>query len=260
LELALVNLIINARDAMPAGGTVTISAENREVGASDHPGVAGGDYVRLAVTDSGSGIASDVIERVMEPFFTTKEFGKGSGLGLSMVYGFAKQSNGAFLLDSEVGRGTTAELWLPRAPAAARPRRAAPAEPRRRAKTPSLRILLVDDHAEVRTTTAAVLEDWGHRVFQAADGAEGIRVLEANDCDCNLLITDYAMPHVSGSECIRKARQHCPGLPALIITGYAEAEAIGDRPDGVEILLKPFTPAALEGAIARMVGAVVPAG
>jgi CheY-like chemotaxis protein len=112
----------------------------------------------------------------------------------------------------------------------------------------------------VRTTTAAVLEDWGHRVFQAADGAEGIRVLEANDCDCNLLITDYAMPHVSGSECIRKARDHCPGLPALIITGYAEAEAIGDRPDGVEILLKPFTPAALEGAIARTVGAVVPAG
>ena len=260
LELALVNLIINARDAMPAGGTVTISAENREVGAEEFPGVAGGDYVRLAVTDSGSGIASDVIERVMEPFFTTKEFGKGSGLGLSMVYGFAKQSNGAFLLDSELGRGTTAQLWLPRAPAAVRQRRAAPSEPRRRAKIPSLRILLVDDHAEVRSTTAAVLEDSGHRVFQAADGAEALRVLEANGCDCNLLITDYAMPHVSGTECIRKARELCPDVPALIITGYAEADAIADRPDGVEILLKPFTPAALEGAIARMVGAAAPAG
>jgi PAS domain S-box-containing protein len=259
LELALVNLIINARDAMPAGGTVTISAENREVSADQFPGVTSGDYVRLAVTDSGSGIASDVIERVMEPFFTTKEFGKGSGLGLSMVYGFAKQSNGAFQIDSELGLGTTAELWLPRAPAAARRRRAAPAEPRRRAKTPCLSILLVDDHAEVRSTTAAVLEDSGHKVFQAADGAEAIRVLEANDCDCNLLITDYAMPHVSGTECIRKARELCPDVPALIITGYAEADAIGDRPDGVEILLKPFTPVALEGAIARMVERVVPA-
>ncbi len=260
LELALVNLIINARDAMPAGGTVTISAENREVGANDFPAVAGGDFVRLAVTDCGSGIAPDVIERVMEPFFTTKEFGKGSGLGLSMVYGFAKQSNGAFLIDSDLGQGTTAELWLPRAPAAARQRRAEPAEPRRRAKPPSLRILLVDDHKEVRSTTAAVLEDSGHRVFQAADGAEAIQVLQKNDCDCNLLITDYAMPHVSGTECIRKAREHCPGLPALIITGYAEADAIGDRPDGVEILLKPFTPAALDGAIARMVAAAAPAG
>jgi PAS domain S-box-containing protein len=260
LELALINLIINARDAMPAGGTATISAQNREVGAEEFPGVAGGDYVRLAVTDSGSGIAPDVIERVMEPFFTTKEFGKGSGLGLSMVYGFAKQSNGAFLIDSELGRGTTAELWLPRASAAARQRRATPAEPRRRAKTPSLRILLVDDHSEVRSATAALLEDSGHRVFQAADGAKAISVLEANDCDCNLLITDYAMPHVSGTECIRKAREHCPDLPALIITGYAEADAISDPLDGVEILLKPFTPAALEGAIARMVGAATLAG
>ena len=97
-------------------------------------------------------------------------------------------------------------------------------------------------------------------MFQAADGAEALRVLEASGCDCNLLITDYAMPHVSGTECIRKARELCPDVPALIITGYAETDAIGDRPDGVEILLKPFTPAALEGAIARMVGAAAPAG
>ncbi|MFL6725446.1 MAG: response regulator [Sphingomicrobium sp.] len=260
LELALVNLIINARDAMPEGGTVTISAENRVVGADEFPGIAGGDYIRIAVTDSGSGIAPDVIERVMEPFYTTKEFGKGSGLGLSMVYGFAKQSNGAFLIDSELGRGTNAELWLPRAPTTARSRRAPPAAPRRRGKTGSLKILLVDDHSEVRTTTAAVLEDSGHRVVQAGDGAEAIQVLEANDCDCNLLITDYAMPHVSGTECIRRVRERCPDIPALIITGYAEADAIGDRPDGVEILLKPFTPAALEGAIARTVGRLVPAG
>jgi signal transduction histidine kinase len=260
LELALINLIINARDAMPAGGTVTISADNREIGADDISGLGPGDYVRLAVTDTGSGIAPEVIEKVMEPFFTTKEFGKGSGLGLSMVYGFAKQSDGAFLISSELGRGTTAELWLPRAPAAAtRKRRAAQSEPQRHRKTPKLKILLVDDHSEVRSSTAAELEDCGHRVLQAADGADAIRVLKDNNCDCELLITDYAMPQVSGTEFIRRARLLCPDVPALIITGYAEADAIGDRPEGVEILLKPFTPAALEGAIARMVSAAGPA-
>jgi PAS domain S-box-containing protein len=260
LELALINLIINARDAMPAGGTVTIAADNREIGGDGFSGLGPGNYVRLTVTDTGSGIAPDVIEKVMEPFFTTKEFGKGSGLGLSMVYGFAKQSDGAFLIDSKLGRGTTAELWLPRAQGnATRKRRAAPPEPKRRGKAAALKILLVDDHSEVRSTTAAELEDCGHHVLQAADGADAIRVLKDNDCDCELIITDYAMPHVSGSEFIRQARLLCPGVPALIITGYAEADAIGDRPDGVEILLKPFTSVALEDAIARMVGATVPA-
>jgi CheY-like chemotaxis protein len=177
-----------------------------------------------------------------------------------MVYGFAKQSDGAFLIDSKLGRGTTAELWLPRAQGnATRKHRAVPIEPKQRGKAAALKILLVDDHSEVRSTTAAELEDCGHRVLQAADGADAIRVLKDNDCDCELLITDYAMPHLSGTEFIRQARLLCPGVPALIITGYAEADAIGDRPDGVEILLKPFTSAALEGAIARMVGATVPA-
>jgi signal transduction histidine kinase len=261
LELALVNLIINARDAMPAGGTVVISADNREVRANDTSGLTPGKYVRLAVVDTGSGIAPDVIEKVMEPFFTTKEFGKGSGLGLSMVYGFAKQSNGAFSINSSFGRGTTAELWLPKAPAvAAGQRRSAPAEPKRSAKARSHNILLVDDHSEVRSTTAAVLEDSGHRVLQAADGAEAMQVLDDKDCDLGLLITDYAMPQLSGTECIRKARERRPDMPALIITGYADVEAIGDRPDGVEILLKPFTPAALEGAIARAIDAGVLSG
>src|SRR5262249_13290 len=116
LELALVNLIINARDAMPAGGTVTVTAENRELDASNWAELPSGDYVLLSVTDTGTGISAEDLEKVMEPFFTTKELGKGSGLGLSMVYGFSKQSNGAFRLNSQLGRGTTAELWLPRAP------------------------------------------------------------------------------------------------------------------------------------------------
>jgi PAS domain S-box-containing protein len=253
LELALVNLIINARDAMPDGGTVTISAENREVADEELPGIARGDYVRLAVTDTGTGIPPDDLEKVMEPFFTTKDLGKGSGLGLSMVYGFAKQSNGSFRIASELGRGTSAELWLPRAPevAAAAP---APAPEPVPGQLPPLKVLLVDDHPEVRSTTAAVLEDSGHSVLEADNGAEALNLLKARDCDFDVLITDYAMPHLSGTDFLREARLICPDVPALLITGYAEAEMIRDRPDGVETLLKPFTPNALEAAMARVCG------
>jgi len=250
LELALVNLIINARDAMPDGGTVTIAAENRHVGADELTGLSG-DFVRLAVTDDGTGISRGDLEKVMEPFFTTKDVGKGSGLGLSMVYGFAKQSNGAFRIESELGEGTMAELWLPRAPVRARIAKDAAKKPKRVPKIPNLNVLLVDDHAEVRNTTAAVLEDSGHKVYQAANGAEALDVLKTQDCKCDLLISDYAMPHVSGTEFLRGARELCPNVPALIITGYAEADRISDRPEGVEILLKPFTPNALDAAIAR---------
>jgi signal transduction histidine kinase/FixJ family two-component response regulator len=253
LELALVNLIINARDAMPAGGTVTIVAENREAAGDELGGVEAGDYVRIAVADSGTGISPEHLEKVMEPFFTTKEMGKGSGLGLSMVYGFAKQSDGAFRLESELGHGTIAELWLPRAPASAVEELPPPAEPQRR-ELRALKVLLVDDHAEVRSTTAAVLEDGGHNVLQADNGAEALKLLKKRDCDFDLLITDYAMPHLSGTDFLREARLLCPDVPALLITGYADTEMIHDRPVGVEMLLKPFTPAKLEGAIARVCG------
>src|SRR5205807_7468363 len=132
LELALVNLIINARDAMPAGGTVTVAVENREIETGNWADLPAGDYVLLSVTDTGTGIAPDTLEKVMEPFFTTKDVGKGSGLGLSMVYGFAKQSNGAVRLDSQLGRGTTAELWLPRAPSSRNAEIEPPAKEHRR--------------------------------------------------------------------------------------------------------------------------------
>jgi PAS domain S-box-containing protein len=252
LELALLNLIINARDAMPAGGTVTVSAENRPVGTDEVSGLEAGDYVRLAVADTGTGISPENLQKVMEPFFTTKDLGKGSGLGLSMVYGFARQSNGAFLLESEVGQGTTAELWLPRGSTSGFARTDAASEEVVPADVGSLRILLVDDHAEVRSTTAAVLADSGHTVFEAENGVEALRMLKEEKCECDLLISDYAMPHLSGTELLEAARQLCPDIPALIITGYAEADAIADRPQGVEVLLKPFTPNALEAALGRI--------
>ena len=255
LELALVNLIINARDAMPAGGTVTVTIQNRTLAEGSSANLPAGDYVRISVTDSGTGISPDQLEKVMEPFFTTKETGKGSGLGLSMVYGFAKQSNGAFHLESEVGRGTTAELWLPRASRKSKsggpPRKEKPSDRR----LPQLRILLVDDHEEVRYMTAAVLEDLGHSVVGAKTGSEALEALKGGNDGYDLMISDYAMPHLSGTEFLARARELCPLARGLIITGYAEAGAIGDLPHGVEILLKPFTPKKLEAALYRVCSA-----
>jgi CheY-like chemotaxis protein len=169
-----------------------------------------------------------------------------------MVYGFAKQSNGLFRIDSSVGEGTAAELWLPRAPEQPAAAPAAAAPQRKRRALPKMSILLVDDHAEVRSTTAAMLGECGHRVLEAANGAEALKLLKANGRRCDLLISDYAMPHLSGTDFVREARALCPDVPALNITGYAEADAISDRPAEVEVLLKPFTANALEAAIARV--------
>jgi len=255
LELALVNLIINARDAMPAGGTVTISAENHALRGDNWAELPAGEYVQLSVTDTGSGIAPDVLEKVLEPFFTTKELGKGSGLGLPMVYGFAKQSNGAFRIRSGLGQGTTAELWLPRSPHGEVADVAPSKDEPRLTASRNLRILLVDDHAEVRSTTAAVLQDIGHEVVECVDGPHALARLRDGDCNYDVMISDYAMPHLSGTEFLRSAREVCPGVPALIITGYAEADSINDRPEGVEILLKPFTANKLQSVLARICGA-----
>ena len=253
LELALVNLIINARDAMPGGGTITVSIENRRAVGEELPALVAGDYIRLWVSDTGSGIAPEHLEKVLEPFFTTKDVGKGSGLGLPMVYGFAKQSNGAFRIDSKLGHGTTAELWIPRAPEDAFDQIADtetedfPGD----SGTRPLKILLVDDHPEVRTTTAAMLEELGHSVVEVANGKDALTALKNGQGRCDLLISDYAMPHLSGTEFVRQARELHPGIPALIITGYAETDAVADLPKKVGILLKPFVPRALENAIAR---------
>jgi PAS domain S-box-containing protein len=251
LELALVNLIINARDAMPNGGTVTVSVENRPV-KSGAGRELGSDHVLIAVTDTGTGITPDNLERVMDPFFTTKDVGKGSGLGLSMVYGFAQQSNGAFYIHSEVGRGTRAELCLPRAPSEQNVEPLQAAESAPPSSTRPLKILLVDDHEEVRATTGAMLEEFGHTVVGTANGKEALQILQNGNADYDLMISDYAMPHVSGTEFLRAAREICEDVPALIITGYAEIESISNRPENVEVLLKPFTPSALEAAIGRL--------
>ena len=247
LELALMNLVINARDAMPDGGTITVAAEQRHLTNDDPLPLPEGDYVVICVVDSGCGIAPDELDKVLEPFFTTKEVGKGTGLGLSMVYGFAKQSGGTLRLLSEVGEGTRAELWLPAATEASSARPSVAAARETPANRP-LSILLIDDHAEVRGTTAAMLNDLGHTTVDFGAGAEALAVLDGGAA-FDLLITDYAMPRQSGTEVVRLAREHRPGLPAIIVTGYADADEIGSRPGDVGLLMKPFSLGELAAAV-----------
>ena len=241
LELALINLIINARDAMPDGGTIAVTAENRTLASPGEFGLDAGDYVLIAVRDDGAGIPSHLIDQVLEPFFTTKEQGKGTGLGLSMVYGFAQQSGGTLRIESEAGAGTRVEIWLPRAQSEGENEREAPPETPQIAEIRgALRILLVDDHAGARVTTAALLQDLGHEVVEATDGPKMLDLLRAEPGGFDLIISDYAMPLISGAESIRQAREINPDIPAILITGYAEAASISGRPADVHILLKPF--------------------
>jgi PAS domain S-box-containing protein len=242
LELALMNLILNARDAMPEGGVVTVRVSNRDVTdkVADIDALPG-SYVLFEVVDTGCGIAPEVLEQVMEPFFTTKAIGKGTGLGLSMVYGFVKQSGGAIRVASELGRGTTVQLWLPVAP----PSEAAPvaeqaASDSKSGACPTLSILLVDDHEGVRATTAAMLVDLGHQVVDVGDGPSALALLRETPEAFDVVLTDYAMPRVSGADLIRQMRELRPDIPALIITGYAEPDAAIPPALDVPILVKPF--------------------
>jgi PAS domain S-box-containing protein len=253
LELALVNLIINARDAMPRGGTIKVTARNAQAASGNTLGLRRGDYVVLAVADSGSGIPADLLEQVTEPFFTTKEVGKGTGLGLSMVYGFARQSGGAIDIASTVDEGTTVEIWLPRSsvgaatgPEVASGRvRVEPVRP--------LNILLVDDHEAVRETTAEMLRDLGHGVQAASDGPTMLQRLAAAPAAYDLIVTDYAMPLMSGTDMLKQAREIRPDIPGIIISGYAASETVATAPSDVTVLRKPFTLEQMGSAIACLV-------
>jgi PAS domain S-box-containing protein len=251
LELALMNLAINARDAMPEGGTITIAASHQTLDDGDATGLAQGDYVTLSVTDTGEGIAPEMLGQVMEPFFTTKPVGKGTGLGLSMVYGFARQSGGSVQIESVVGQGTRVTLWLPRAPDEEQESASSQRAPFDSAPSRPLRILLVDDHEGVRAMTAAMLGELGHEVSAVRDGNVVVKRLKAGEEGWDLLITDYAMPTISGSELLRKAKKHAPEMRGLLITGYADPDSIGNRPDEVQVLTKPFTLDQLKAAIGR---------
>jgi signal transduction histidine kinase/ActR/RegA family two-component response regulator len=239
LELAVLNLAINARDAMSVGGTLRVETENATLGPARYPEEPpAGDYVGVCVTDTGTGMSSDVRAKVFEPFFTTKGPNKGSGLGLSQVLGFAKQSGGGVRIESRVGEGTAVHIYLPRAEGQrAEPSPAAPrGQPARAA--PGATILLVDDDNAVREVTRAMLHDLGYQVLEAGSGGAALDLL-VREPNVALLVVDFAMPGMNGAELARQVQAKWPALPILFVTGFADRTALAHVDEG-HIIRKPL--------------------
>ena len=237
LEMAVLNLAVNARDAMPEGGTLTISTCHSARTEAEGE-LKAGDYVVVRVADSGVGIPPQLLQKVFDPFFTTKPLGSGTGLGLSQVYGFARQSGGQAFIRSEPGKGTTVELHFPVAPADTPVPRASTPERTLPHATRSRRILVVEDDAEVRRVIVECLGLIGYAVTEAANGTAGLEALRESKPD--LLMVDYAMPDMTGAEVISRARAMVGNLPVVMATGYADmatVERLAGRPP---ILRKPF--------------------
>lgn len=257
LENAVLNLCINARDAMPEGGRLTIETSNKwlDERAARQQDLPVGQYVAVCVTDTGTGMAPEVVAKAFDPFFTTKPLGEGTGLGLSMVYGFTRQSGGQVRIYSEVGQGTTMCLYLPRhdeevAPDAA-PLSYGSAEPLGDGEV----VLVIDDEPTVRMLVAEVLAESGYAVIEAADGPAGLRILESSS-RIDLLITDVGLPGgMNGRQVADAARVHRPELKILFITGYAENAVIGNGrlESGMFVLTKPFQMEVLAGRIREII-------
>ena len=263
LENALLNLCINARDAMPHAGRITIETENKwlDQRAAQERDLPAGQYVALCVTDTGTGMTPDVIARAFDPFFTTKPLGQGTGLGLSMIYGFVRQSGGQVRIYSEIGQGTTMCLYLPRHYGPAEAAEALPDLADAPRAGAGETVLIVDDEATVRMLVTEVLEDLGYAAVEAADGASGLKVLES-DLRIDLLVTDVGLPSgMNGRQLADAARLVRPGLRVLFITGYAENAAVGNGQldPGMQVLTKPFAMEALATRIREMItGSVSP--
>jgi PAS domain S-box-containing protein len=258
LESALLNLAVNARDAMPDGGKLTIEAANVYLDDDYSAGaeVPAGQYVGIFVSDTGTGMTPEVIAKAFEPFFTTKEVGKGTGLGLSQVYGFIKQSGGHVKIYSEVGSGTTIKLYLPRYFSSESVNEGQPAAvsvPQGKGET----ILLVEDEADVRTSAVDMLRELGYRVIEAPDGSGGLRLLDAHR-EINLLFTDVGLPGgMNGRQLADEAQRRRAGLKVLFMSGYARNAIVhhGRLDPGVELIMKPFTYAGLAAKIRRVLDA-----
>ena len=252
LEQVLVNLALNARDSMPQGGRLAIETANRDVKPADAQAleIAPGPYVELRVRDTGIGIPLDVQGRIFEPFFTTKPKGAGTGLGLSMVYGFVKQSGGAIAIDSAPGRGSTFALLLPRTAGAA------DRTPTPKALTPRLlrgsgTILIAEDERALRRLSATVLGQAGYRSLEASDGQQALDMFTVHSRQIVMVVTDVVMPRMGGLELATRLRKTHPDLPILVVTGYVEqSDALQDSAVGAQVLLKPFSPEALLRAVA----------
>jgi PAS domain S-box-containing protein len=255
VENAVLNLAINARDAMPSGGKLVIETRNvvlDESTVANEVGVAPGDYVRLSVSDTGVGMSREVLARVFEPFFTTKEPGKGTGLGLSVIYGFVKESGGHVTVYSEVGKGTTVNLYLPRVDGGAA-RMSGSARVESATLTASETVLLVEDNPEVRSVTARRLQNLGYKVVEAENAPRAVEVLGSR-CDIDLVFSDVVMPGgMSGFDLAQWVRRNAPAARILLTSGFAEAVArAGETPAlDVEILRKPYSGVELARALRR---------
>jgi PAS domain S-box-containing protein len=247
LELALLNLSLNARDAMADGGDIILAAREENISAGHRSGLTAGRYIRLSVTDTGEGMDQETLLKATEPFFTTKGVGKGTGLGLSMVHGFAEQSGGRLILHSQKGSGTTAELLLRVAKASEKPIPATPTPPAKALRP--LTILAVDDDALVLMNTVHMLEDLGHTVFEAYSGYEALEILRRED-GIDLVVTDQAMPKMTGTELAKIIKREWPDIPVLLATGYADRVRGDDI--GLPKLTKPYMQRELAEAIVRM--------
>ncbi|NYH48105.1 UNVERIFIED_ORG: PAS domain S-box-containing protein [Xanthomonas campestris] len=257
LENALLNLCINARDAMPDGGELTIAVANRvlDAGAAQQLDLPIGEYVCLSVRDTGTGMSADVMSKVFEPFFTTKPIGQGTGLGLSMIYGFTRQSGGHVRIDSEVGVGTTMALYLPRFDGVLAQDEALPAtEQPLRSTAPSCTVLLVEDETAIRVLMSEVLGEAGYRVIETAEGSAAVERLRSQET-IDLLVTDVGLTGgLNGRQVADAGRQSRPTLPVLFVTGYAATAAVGagQLEEGMEVLTKPFLAVDLERRVAQL--------
>ncbi|HTR87209.1 MAG TPA: ATP-binding protein [Reyranella sp.] len=250
LELALLNLAVNARDAMPEGGTLTIAIASIET--DEATDLAGGHYLGLVVSDTGSGMDGETLRRATEPFFSTKEVGKGTGLGLSMIHGLALQLGGTLRLFSEAGHGTRAELWLPVAEGAAEAPESPALEPAHEAPgRKRATLLFVDDDFLIGLSTASLLEDLGHNVIRASSGPDALEVLRSNR-SIDLLITDYAMPGMTGLQLAEQARALRPELPILLATGYADVPVASQLE--LPRLSKPYQQRQLAEQVSTLLG------
>ena len=260
LESAVLNLALNARDAMPNGGRLTIELANKvldEDYARGHAEVSAGDYAMLAVSDTGHGMTPEIVARVFEPFFTTKRDGQGTGLGLAMVFGFVKQSNGHVKVYSEPGEGTTVRIYLPRAAgivAVTGQRSGVPISLPRGSAT----VLVVEDEPAVREIAVAMLSELGYRVLEAADGEDGLRMFGAHAAQVQLLLTDVVLPGtVRGRDLAERIVAIRPEVKVLYMSGYTENSIVhnGRLDDGVQLLSKPFQREQLARKVAEALGA-----
>jgi CheY-like chemotaxis protein/anti-sigma regulatory factor (Ser/Thr protein kinase) len=256
LESALLNLVLNARDAMPEGGTLVVNTSNQKLDSgfvAAHGNLLPGDYVVLRVTDTGCGMPESTISRAFDPFFTTKPIGQGTGLGLSMIYGFSKQSHGHVTIDSEVGHGTSVSVYLPRYSGDLAEENLIDIQQAPYAQDGET-VLIVEDDPAVRVLVSAVLSELGYAYVEAGDADSAVPILDSAQ-RIDLLISDVGLPGMNGRQLAEIGRQYRPDLKVLFITGYAEHAAVrgGFLDPGMQMITKPFTFDLLTAKVREMI-------